>query len=64
MGKLMTSKPRAVRLQKKLIRAWEDLPLGAAVQAGIETFAQAYESDEPATAMRDFLAAQKARKRR
>ncbi len=64
LGKLLTSKPRAVRLQKRLIRQWEDLPLRAAVQAGVATFAAAYRTDEPAVAMRKFLAAQKARKRR
>ena len=63
IGKLLTSAPRAVRLQKRLIRQWEDLPLAAAVQAGIDAFAEAYASDEPATAMREFLVAQKARKR-
>jgi enoyl-CoA hydratase len=61
IGKLLTSKPRAVRLQKRLIRQWEDLPLAAAVQAGIETFAEAYRTDEPLAAMREFLAARKAR---
>jgi hypothetical protein len=55
--------PRAVRLQKRLIRQWEDLPLAAAVQAGIDAFAEAYGTDEPSTAMREFLAAQRARKR-
>ena len=64
IGKLLTSKPGAVRLQKRLIRQWEDLPLRAAVQAGVATFAAAYRTDEPAVAMRKFLAAQKARKRR
>ena len=63
LGKLLTSAPRAVRLQKKLIRQWEDLPLSAAVAAGIDAFAAAYKSDEPIVAMREFLAAQKARKR-
>ncbi len=63
IGNLLTSEPRAVRLQKRLIRRWEDLPLAAAVQAGIDAFAEAYRSDEPAIAMREFLAAQKARKR-
>jgi hypothetical protein len=47
-----------------LIRQWEDLPLSAAVAAGIDAFAEAYKSDEPIVAMRDFLAAQKARKQR
>jgi enoyl-CoA hydratase len=63
IGKLLTSAPGAVRLQKRLIRQWEDLPLGAAVQAGVAAFAAAYETDEPGAAMRKFLAAQKARKR-
>lgn len=64
IGKLLTSKPRAVRLQKKLIRHWEDLPLAAAVQAGIDAFVAAYDTDEPTISMRNFLAAKKARKRR
>jgi enoyl-CoA hydratase len=64
IGKLLTSAPAAVRLQKRLIRQWEDLPLGAAVQAGITAFAAAYGSDEPAVTMGEFLARQKARKRR
>jgi enoyl-CoA hydratase/carnithine racemase len=63
IGRLLTSKPHAVRLQKRLIRQWEDLPLAAAVQAGIETFAEAWQTGEPAAAMRDFAAARKARKR-
>ena len=64
IGKLLTSKPQAVRMQKRLIRRWEDLPLAAAIAAGIETFAAAYETDEPKSAMREFLAAQQTRKRR
>jgi enoyl-CoA hydratase/carnithine racemase len=63
IGRLLTSKPHAVRLQKRLMRQWEDLPLAAAVAAGIDAFAAAYETDEPTVAMREFLAAQKARKR-
>jgi enoyl-CoA hydratase/carnithine racemase len=62
IAKLLTSAPRAVRLQKRLIRRWEDLPLAAAVQAGVEAFAAAYESDEPGAAMGKFLAAREARK--
>ncbi len=61
---LLTSQPRAVRLQKRLIRRWEDLPLAAAVQAGIDAFAEAYRSDEPVIAMREFLSEQRARKNR
>jgi enoyl-CoA hydratase len=63
IGKLLTSAPRAVRLQKRLIREWEDRPLSAAIAAGIDTFAAAYATDEPRTAMRKFLAARKTRKK-
>jgi enoyl-CoA hydratase len=63
IGKLMTSMPGAVRQQKRVMRQWEDLPLSAAIAAGIEAFAAAYGSDVPADAMREFLAAQKARKK-
>jgi enoyl-CoA hydratase len=64
LGRLLTSAPRAVRLQKRLIRQWEDLPLSHAIAAGIDAFAAAYETDEPRVAMGKFLAAQKARKNR
>jgi enoyl-CoA hydratase/carnithine racemase len=57
IGKLLTSAPRAVRLQKRLIRQWEDLPLSAAIAAGIDAFSAAYEAEEPVTKMRAFLAA-------
>jgi enoyl-CoA hydratase len=60
---LMTSRPRAVRLQKRLMRQWEGLTLSAAIAAGIDAFAAAYASDEPAAAMRDFLTARPGRKR-
>jgi hypothetical protein len=53
-----------VRLQKRLIRQWEDLPLSDAIRAGVDAFGAAYETDEPRTTMRKFLAAQKARKTR
>ncbi len=46
---------RAVRLQKKLMREWEDLPLSAAIEAGIGAFESAFESEEPSRKMRDFL---------
>jgi enoyl-CoA hydratase len=58
----LTSAPAAVRLQKSLIRSWEDLPLRAAIAAGIVAFAAAYDTDEPQSKMRHFLNAQEARK--
>jgi enoyl-CoA hydratase/carnithine racemase len=59
---LLTSKPRAVRLQKALIRRWEDLPLSQAIAAGVDSFAQAFETSEPAQAMADFRKARAARR--
>ncbi len=48
---LLSCSPRAVRLQKALIRRWEDLTLKDAIAAGVEAFAAAYETDEPREAM-------------
>jgi enoyl-CoA hydratase/carnithine racemase len=44
---LLAAGPRALREQKALLRAWEKLPVDAAIAAGIEAFARAFESDEP-----------------
>ncbi len=46
---------RAVRLQKKLMQQWENLPLAAAIGAGIDAFGSAYDSEEPRRKMRAFL---------
>jgi enoyl-CoA hydratase len=62
LDQLSSCSPGAVRLQKQLIRSWEDLPLRQAIEAGIESFAAAVRSGESSAAMRDFLARQKARK--
>ncbi len=37
----------ALRLQKALIRRWEDLPMQEAIAAGIPSFASAWRTDEP-----------------
>lgn len=55
LASLAKAGPHAVRLQKQLIHRWEDLPLGAAIAAGIDCFAEAYRLDEPARLMRAFL---------
>jgi enoyl-CoA hydratase/carnithine racemase len=62
LDRLLSCSPGAVRLQKQLIRSWEDMPLRAAIDAGIERFATAIQSGESSAAMRDFLDRQKARK--
>ena len=59
---ILASGPLAVRLQKALITEWEDLPLRQAVQRGIDSFAAAWESDEPGRMMLDFLERRRARK--
>jgi enoyl-CoA hydratase len=62
LSALLTSKPRAVRLQKALIGAWETLPLAQAIAAGVESFADAFETSEPADAMAEFQKARAARR--
>ena len=47
--------PAAIRRQKALITAWEDLPLSQAVAAGIPVFAASWDSDEPRAMMAGFL---------
>lgn len=60
---IVTSGPRAIRLQKALIADWETLPVGAAIQRGIDSFATAWETDEPRGLMQRFLEFQRQRKR-
>jgi enoyl-CoA hydratase/carnithine racemase len=61
-AQILTGAPRAIRLQKQLIGRWEDLPLKSAIAAGVDSFASAFETDEPAREMREFLDEQKRRK--
>ena len=44
---IVESGPKAIRLQKELIRDWEAMPVNEAIEAGIRTIAKAYQSDEP-----------------
>ena len=55
LGSILASGPQAVRLQKALITAWEDLPLRQAVQRGIDCFAEAWKGEEPRRMMQAFL---------
>jgi enoyl-CoA hydratase len=55
LASLLKAGPRAIRLQKRLVRQWEDLPLSAAVDAGIKCFAESYGTDEPNRMMRAFI---------
>jgi enoyl-CoA hydratase len=44
---IVSSGPRAIRLQKELIREWEAMPVSDAIQAGIRMMGRAYETNEP-----------------
>jgi enoyl-CoA hydratase len=62
LDKLLEAEPRAVQIQKALIRAWEDLPVSQAIAAGVDAFEDAWTGDEPKTALTRFLAARAAAK--
>jgi enoyl-CoA hydratase len=62
LAALLACGPNAVRLQKDLITRWETQPLPQAITTGIDTFARAYESDEPGRMMAHFLAQQAVRR--
>jgi enoyl-CoA hydratase/carnithine racemase len=49
----------ALRLQKLLFHRWENLPLDAAIAAGIDVFAQAFEGPEPGARLGAFMAGKK-----
>ncbi len=49
---LMANGPQALRLQKMLIRRWETLTVREAILAGVDIFGQAFQTEEPALAMR------------
>jgi len=52
---ILEAGPRAVRLQKALIREWEKLPLDQAIERGIEAFSEAFTTREPKRLMDRFL---------
>jgi len=49
----------ALRLQKALIRRWENLPIEEAIAAGVDAFEAAFETDEPRRMIADFLSARR-----
>lgn len=52
---ILAGGPRALRLQKALVRDWERMPIADAVQAGIRACVEARHSDEPRRLMDAFL---------
>ena len=55
VSSIVVSGPRAVRLQKALLRDWERMPLADSIQAGIRACVKARETDEPRRMMEAFL---------
>jgi enoyl-CoA hydratase/carnithine racemase len=60
---IVESGPRAIRLQKALIRDWEAMGVSDAIRAGIRSIASAYETDEPRRLVGEAMARLRERKR-
>lgn len=63
VASIVEAGPRAIRLQKELIREWEAMPVGDAVEAGIRCIYRAYQSDEPSRMVNQAVQRLRARKR-
>ncbi len=55
VSSILKAGPRAIRLQKKLVRDWERMTIKQAVQAGIRACVEARKTDEPRRLMAAFL---------
>jgi enoyl-CoA hydratase/carnithine racemase len=55
VASILAAGPRAIRLQKKLVRDWERMTIRQAVQAGIRACTEARRTDEPTRLMAAFL---------
>jgi len=56
LADILACGPRAIRLQKELIGAWEELTPSAAIARGIDCFEESWRTDEPTRMMAEFLA--------
>lgn len=52
---ILNGGPLAIRAQKRLMLRWEELIPNEAIQAGIDAFAESYESDEPRRYTQKFI---------
>ena len=59
VSSILAAGPRAIRLQKALVRDWERMTIKQAVQAGIRACTEARRTDEPKRLMAAFLARKK-----
>ena len=64
LGLLLEAEPEAVKIQKALIRRWEDASTTGAIAAGIDAFEQAWTGEEPYRSTARFLAERAALKAR
>ena len=55
LGAILAGGAQAIRAQKRLNRAYEELPFAEAVALSIEEFERAYATGEPQRLMRDYL---------
>jgi enoyl-CoA hydratase/carnithine racemase len=55
LDRILEAGPLVVRAQKALIGKWEELGLDAAIEAGIDPFGDAYETDEPKRMLASYL---------
>jgi enoyl-CoA hydratase len=62
VNSIVESGPRAIRLQKELIREWEAMPVNEAIEAGIRSIHRAYQTDEPTRMVGAAITRLKARK--
>jgi enoyl-CoA hydratase/carnithine racemase len=56
LARILRAGPESIRLQKRLLLQWRYSDLATAIRAGIETFAAAYATGEPAEGAEAFLA--------
>jgi enoyl-CoA hydratase len=59
---IVESGPKAIRLQKELIREWEAMPVNDAIEAGIRCISRAYQTDEPTRMVSEAIQRLKARR--
>ncbi len=62
MASILLCGPRAVRLQKALMRDWERMSLSESIQQGIRACIEARRTDEPRRLMEAFLSRKKTQK--
>jgi enoyl-CoA hydratase/carnithine racemase len=62
VASIVESGPKAIRLQKELIREWEAMPVSDGIEAGIRCMYRAYQSEEPVRMVGKAIARLKARK--